>query len=434
MNIMAETPNKTAAEQKLIEQFGALSVEDTGTVHELRRSAFEQFEGVGLPHRRVEAYKYTDLKRALTDVPPIAMPFVGSLEQEASVDGFISLSVINGRVGSLPSLPEGVTIRSLRDVMGVGDAALTTGSRSARALAADDPLVQLNTAFMSDGVVIEIAAGVHVDQPIDIHHLLAGDADAATYTRHIVHVGEGASVHLVESHMGGSVAHLSNCVVELTVGNGAQVTLARRLEGAVEDRTFSSTLIDLHAEANLQHFTMNLGSALARGQLFIKYEGEGAHSDLLGATVCGTTQLLDTTLFVDHAVPNCTSKEVFKTVVSERGQSVFQGKIIVRQHAQKTDAQMMSRSLLLSEEAEAINKPELEIYADDVQCAHGATSGAIDEDMLFYLLSRGLPRLEAERLLVQAFVAEPIEELTFEPIRDLFMDRMLAHLAKRSAA
>lgn len=444
---MTTSQPQATAEERLAVQFGALQPGEDIALGELRKRAFERFETVGLPHRRIEAYKYTDLKRRLTDMPARAARAQAPLPAIAGPDGARQIELLNGHLatGSIDDL-EGVTLQSLRALMESANLSLLMADEASQAaqLAAQDPLVQLNTAFMMDGAVLNIAAGAQVAQPIELVHRLSAEAAisdqalgqraeetvsrAATYVRHIVTVEAGAEVTLLESQLSGSAAHIANTVIELRVGEGAKVTLARRQEGGADDQSFSTALVDLSADAHLQYYSMNVGSDLSRGQIFLKCVGERAHADLLGTTICRNAQLLDTTLFIDHAVPNCTSTEQFKTAVWDRGQSVFQGKIIVRQKAQKTDAQMMSRSLLLSDEAEAINKPELEIYADDVQCAHGATVGTLDEDMLFYMLSRGIPRLEAEQLLVQAFLAEPIETLDHEVLRSFLLGRMIERL------
>lgn len=427
---MTSRQPQSAAEEQISAQFGALSGREDGTVTDLRKRAFERFELVGLPHRRVEAYKYTDLKRHLSEVPPIAPNSDVALPKIEGPQNGHQVEIVNGHMANSDLGVPGVKLQSLRAMMENANLSflMADGASQAVKLASEDPLVQLNTAFMGDGTVIHVAAETKVADPIELVHRLSSPEAAATYTRHIVTVEAGAEITLLESHIGADAGHFSNTVIELRIGEGARVTLARRQEGAAADRSFSTALVDLSADANLQYYTMNVGSDLSRGQIFLAYIGEGAHADLLGTTICRGEQLLDTTLFVDHAVPNCTSTEHFKTAVWDRAQSVFQGKIIVRQHAQKTDAQMMSRSLLLSEEAEAINKPELEIYADDVQCAHGATVGTLDEDMLFYMLSRGIARQEAEQLLVQAFLAEPIETIEHEGLREFLLGQMIKNL------
>jgi Fe-S cluster assembly protein SufD len=183
----------------------------------------------------------------------------------------------------------------------------------------------------------------------------------------------------------------------------------------------SSGLFTVGAKAKYNLFNMTSGGAVSRFQGFVAMKGEGSELNVNGVNLLKGTQHGDTTLVVDHAVPHCTSREIFRAVVDDRAHSVFQGRIIVRPHAQKTDGKMMTRALLLSDEAEADNKPELEIFADDVTCGHGATAGALDESLLFYLRARGLPEKAAQALLIQAFVGEAIEGISDDNLREAVM-------------
>src|SRR5207253_2446820 len=193
----------------------------------------------------------------------------------------------------------------------------------------------------------------------------------------------------------------------------------------------ASSSVTLGANAHLNDIAVPRGSYVLRYQATSVFAGEGSRVETNGVNLLNGRQHADSTLFLDHAVPNCTSREIFRSVVDDRGHSVFQGRIIVRPAAQKTDAKMMTRALLLSEDAEADNKPELEIFADDVQCGHGATAGALDRDLLFYLRARGIPAKEAEALLVQAFIGEAIDAVEPEGLRDALMDAAVAWLEAR---
>jgi Fe-S cluster assembly protein SufD len=170
---------------------------------------------------------------------------------------------------------------------------------------------------------------------------------------------------------------------------------------------------------------------VVRNQLFLKFDGEGIVAGIRGATLLKGRQHADTTLVINHVAPDCQSREVFKTVLDDEAHGVFQGRIIVRRQAQRTDAKMMTQALLLSERAEADNKPELEIFADDVQCGHGATAGAIDEDLKFYLLARGIPAAEAEALLIQAFLGEAIEGIEHAGLREALLESVAGWLKAR---
>jgi Fe-S cluster assembly protein SufD len=185
------------------------------------------------------------------------------------------------------------------------------------------------------------------------------------------------------------------------------------------------------ARARFNEFLFTAGAGVVRNQLFVKFAGEGTVAGIRGANLLRGREHADLTLIADHAVGGCTSRQVFKSVVDDEARAVFQGKIVVRPDAQRTDARMATHALLLSGMAEADNKPELEIFADDVQCGHGATSGELDQDLLFYLKARGIPAKEAEALLIQAFVGEAVDGIEHAGLRDALMDRVVAWLAGR---
>jgi Fe-S cluster assembly protein SufD len=237
---------------------------------------------------------------------------------------------------------------------------------------------------------------------------------------------------LVESHLGATASEDQvNTVLELKVDDEAHVDHIK-ITGAGAGALHVSTLMAaIGAHARFNEFLFTTGGAVVRNQAFVRFDGEGTIAGIRGASLLKGRQHADTTLVADHAAADCTSREVFKSVLDEEGRSVFQGKIIVRRHAQQTDAKMATHALLLSETAEADNKPELEIFADDVQCGHGATSGALDEDLLFYLKARGIPAKEAQALLIQAFVGEAVEGIEHAGLRDALMDHVVAWLEAR---
>jgi Fe-S cluster assembly protein SufD len=302
---------------------------------------------------------------------------------------------------------EGVTITPLAE-------ALAKGDRRIGALVgkAGDAVLSLNTAFMADGVLIEIADGTKPPRPIEIIHVVTETRPVGVYVRNVVSVGHGASVRIVECHRGpDEVAYQTNVVTELVLREGARVTWAK-LQTEGDSALHIGTLATrLERNAELDHLTISAGAAASRSQIFMTMEGEGARAALNGTTMIAGTQHADLTLGIDHVAPGAETRVLYKNVARDKATGAFQGKIFVHREAQKTDAKMMNRTLLLSEEASFAAKPELEIWADDVTCGHGSTSGRIDEDMLFYFLSRGIPRAEAERLLVIAFLAESIEAL-----------------------
>jgi Fe-S cluster assembly protein SufD len=400
-----------------------------GKVAGIRQQAFEAYERAGLPHRRIEDWKYTDLRVLMREVLPLAPePDAAALTRAAAalklhaIPGVRKLVLVDGvfapKLSETANLEKGLGIRTLREVLEAGDSRL-----QAQLFVPEDSdsMVALNSAVMTDGVVIEIADGVALAQPLHIVHIASGGAPAAMFTRSMFRVGNAASATLVESYIAGdsAKAYQVHDSLIVSIGDGARLDHVRLIEDGREAFNISSSVVTLGAKAHFNTFGMTSGSNVSRYQARIAFAGEGSRVETNGVNLLNGRQHADTTLFLDHAVPNCASREIFRAVVDDRGHSVFQGRIIVRPKAQKTDAKMMTRALLLSDEAEADNKPELEIFADDVTCGHGATSGALDESLLFYLRARGLSEKEAQALLIQAFVGEAIESIANDNLREL---------------
>jgi Fe-S cluster assembly protein SufD len=294
-------------------------------------------------------------------------------------------------------------------------------------------MIALNSAMMTDGVVIEVADGAALSRPLHIVHIASGAQPVAMFTRSLVKIGKAAAATLVESYIAaeGAKTYQVHDSLVLAVGDGARLDHVRLIEDSREAFNISSSVVTLGAKSHFNTFGMTSGSHVSRYQAVIAFAGEGSRVETNGVNLLNGRQHADTTLFLDHAVPNCASREIFRAVIDDRGHSVFQGRIIVRPKAQKTDAKMMTRALLLSDEAEADNKPELEIFADDVTCGHGATTGALDESLLFYLRARGLSEKEAQALLIQAFVGEAIESIADDGLRELAISAAQRWLAAR---
>jgi Fe-S cluster assembly protein SufD len=403
----------------------------TGAIAESRRQAFEVYERAGLPHRRIEDWKYTDLRALMREVLPLAAaPDAVALSRaEAalnlrSIEGARRLVLVDGvfapKLSDTGRAEKGLTIRSLREVLEGGDSALR-----ARLLATDNsnPMIALNSAMATDGLVIEVADATVLTQPLHIVHIASGGTPAAMFTRSLLRLGRDAGATLVESYIAadGAKAYQAYDSLIASLGDNVRLDHVRLVEDGREAFNISSAVVTLGAHAHLNAFGMTTGASVSRYQITVAFAGEGSRVETNGVNLINGRQHADTTLFADHAVPNCTSREVFRAVVDDRAHSVFQGRIVVRPDAQKTDAKMMTRALLLSDDAEADNKPELEIFADDVTCGHGATTGALDESLLFYLRARGLSEKEAQALLIQAFVGEAIESIANDTLRELAM-------------
>jgi|BarGraIncu00222A_1022003.scaffolds.fasta_scaffold00601_10 Fe-S cluster assembly protein SufD len=400
-----------------------------GKVAEKRQQAFDAYASIGLPHRRIEDWKYTDLRMLMRDVLPLAeepdaaaLKRAGAVLKLHAIAGVRRLVLVDGvfapTLSDTADPEKGLAIRTLREVLEAGDAGL-----HAQLFTPDtsDAMAALNSAMMTDGLVIEIANEVALTRPLHIVHIASGAAPAAMFTRSLIRVGKQVHATLVESYIAADAAktYQVHDSLVLAIGDGARLDHVRLIEDGREAFNISSAVVSLGAKAHYNTFGMTSGANVSRYQAVIAFAGEGSRVETNGVNLLNGRQHADTTLFLDHAVPNCASREIFRAVVDDRGHSVFQGRIIVRPKAQKTDAKMMTRALLLSDEAEADNKPELEIFADDVTCGHGATTGALDESLLFYLRARGLSEKEAQALLIQAFVGEAIESIADDTLREL---------------
>jgi Fe-S cluster assembly protein SufD len=280
----------------------------------------------------------------------------------------------------------------------------------------DDPLANLNDRFCRAGVRIHVTGTQ--SEPILATFISTGAAIASTFTRLEIVLAKGSSATLLETHIGGPGAYVASSMVEAVIGDDARLDRVKIAEDGPAAIHLASFHARLGTRALLRDFTMTQGARATRQQGFITFAGEHADAMVAGTYLLNHNQHADTKLNVDHAVPNCKSRELFKCVMDGNARGIFQGKVVVRPDAQKTDGKQSSHALLLSETAEFDAKPELEIFADDVVCGHGATSGSIDDEHLFYLRARGIPEAEAKSLLIAAFAAEAFDEVAHEGVRE----------------
>jgi Fe-S cluster assembly protein SufD len=412
-----------------------------GKVAKARQQAFEAYERAGLPHRRIEDWKYTDLRVLMREVLPLAAaPDAAALTRAKATlaghatAGAVRLVLVDGiyspELSDVAGLDAGVRVQTVREVLeNVGN---EVRADLLNINISDNAMISLNAAMMTDGLLITVAEQAAVSKPIQIVHVATRSA-AAAYTRSFLRLGKGARATLVENFVGAedTKTYQANDAVIIWIGEHAELEHVRLMVDATDSANISTAVFTIGAHARLNTFNMTSGGHVSRYQGYVTFAGEGAHVATNGVNLLNGRQHADTTLFLDHAVPNCASREIFRAVVDDRGHSVFQGRIIVRPKAQKTDAKMMTRALLLSDEAEADNKPELEIFADDVTCGHGATTGALDDSLLFYLRARGLSEKEAQALLIQAFVGEAIESIADDGLRELAISAAQRWLAAR---
>ncbi|MCC7186224.1 MAG: Fe-S cluster assembly protein SufD [Acidobacteria bacterium] len=368
-----------------------------------RASAFGRFLERGFPTTRDEEWKFTN-------VAPIAQ-----IEWRASA---ARLSVKN------QTLPEGVTISSLQDAWD------TLPAHEGPSLKSEHPFVLLNTAFFEDGLFIHIAPKTVVTEPIHIVCVAEPGAEAAMVSpRVFVVVGEQAQVSLVESYFGtDGQPMLVNAVTEVLLGPGAVVDHVKVQQEASTTFHLASTFVHLHRASTFTSQAITFGGRIARNDISATLAGEGAECTLNGLYVADGETLVDTHTTIDHAQPHCPSHEVYKGILTGKAKGVFNGKIIVRPDAQKTDAKQTNKALLLSGDASINTKPQLEIFADDVKCTHGATIGQLDDQQMFYLRARGIHKTDARNMLIHAFASDVLNGIRHDDIREQLEAALVAKL------
>lgn len=375
-------------------------------IQNIQKNAAEEALGVSLPTRRVESFHYTDLRSQLgTFTAKADRPSEDAAKQLG--DGFPRLAsnaaVLHFYDGHAferdEALPDGISVnKSLPK-------ALTVNTL-------DDTVVAINNQLSVDGLSIAVADNANVERPIGLAHAFSGKAATTASTRYSIEAGNGSTSTFIERFMGNSKeAHLSSSVVSLNIGDGATVNYMVVQQSGLGAEHLGHINVKLAANAKLNLFILNAGGKLVRQEVKVDVAGEGAHVDIKGVNLIGDNAHIDVTTVLEHNVPNTTANELFRNVVAGDGHGVFQGQIKVAQIAQKTDAQMACNTLLLTDEGDFSAKPELEIFADDVLCAHGATVTDIDDEHLFYLRARGMKEKTARGLLIKAFVDEVVEQL-----------------------
>ena len=371
-----------------------------------RGAAFEAFAARGFPTNRVEAWKYTSLRplarqRFQPAAPDMeaAVPFLGDGPRIVLVNGFLREDLTTVPVGRW-------------------------GGPNGRAGAEGEPLVALNAAMAGDGYALTI--GEIRDEPIEIvHATVPGPTGPVAQSRNRITVEPGGAAHVVERHLGlGSGAYFVNGVTEIEVQDGGRLRHTKLQEEGAEAHHLWFGPARLGRGAVLESTVFTFGARLSRNQIEADIPGEGAELSLRGAYAVSGRQLADHTSRIEHRAPGATSRQVYKGAIGGQARGVFQGHIVVAEGAQKTDGHQLNRALLLSGRAEIDAKPVLEIYADDVQCSHGATAGDIDGDALFYLRSRGIPADAARGLLVRAFLSEILEDTPEGALRTAVEERI----------
>lgn len=420
---MTQTENTSRIVESFEQAKGGLP---GGWLADARDGAIHSFAAAGFPTPRTEAWKYTNLNRlARAEFDPLADIASPDLARWSGlfVDGCDRIVTVNGRfnagASSIGDLPDGVTVSPLSAAIEGVDPALES-ELAHIAPTEGAPLVALNTAFMRDGLVLQVAKGVALSRPVQVVHIVdSGAVAVAVHPRTLVVAGENSAVTVIETFAGAAdTSYWTNAVSEIRVGRNASVTHIKRQSESVSAYHTALTQVRLDRDARFSSVALAVGALLSRNEVKVAFEGEGAECALAGGSLLRGRQHADSTTEADHGVPHTVSRQVFRNVLDDNSRSVFQGGVIVRPDAQKTDSSQSNRNLLLSAGAQADSKPELRIYADDVKCAHGATVGDLDKAAMFYLESRGIPPHQARALLIEAFVGEILEDAPEGAVRD----------------
>lgn len=406
-----------------------------GDWRRLRELAAAEFAPLGLPTRRLEAWRYTDLR----DLSTFAFRLVEDADRAAAIDVLpmlvpadqraARLVVVAGRfnptLSDVARVPEGVTIGGARDhrlADGLGRLAVLEGQ----------PLVALNTALAEDALVISVGRDVVVDKPIEVVFLAGtSEREVACHPRLVLHLEHNAQATVVEHHVGyGGARYLNNLVSEIAITRGAGLRHYKLQRDAGRSFHIATGFVEVGEHARYEAFGLTLGAAVSRNETTVTLASESAEVTLAAAYLSRDRQLCDHTSTIHHRAPRTRSRQVVKGVIDGQGRGVFQGRIVVDRVAQKTDGHQASKALLLSDGAEIDQKPALEIFADDVKCSHGATAGQLDRLALFYLRSRGLDAETARRMLIAAFLGEAFEEISDEEVRATLLEPVQAWFAR----
>ena len=434
-------PNDITGDNRLLKAFSAAPVERAPDwFADVTAAGAQKFDSVGLPTNRTEAWKYTSLRTlggiafaAPSDDLKTAEIPRGSV---AEIEG-IEIVLVNGRLdedrSALSHLPAGLVITPLSQAIETDRGILKHVLQDASAIDGL-PLAALSTAGITGGVMIEVAENADIAKPIHIISIgRAEDEPVAFAPRTVIRVGANATATLVESHVGmGAESYFSNSVTHVCIEDDAVLHHYKLQNEARSAYHIAMTHVICGEKVIYDNFALSCGARLARNEIRGKLDGTGILYAVNGVYMAAADQHLDNTTFIEHAKPDSQSREVYNGVLDENGRGVFQGKILVQRPAQKTDGYQMNRALLLSRKAEIDSKPELEIYADDVKCSHGATVGELDDDQLFYLKARGISEHDARNMLIEAYLRDALGEIRVDAVAEAFGAKITAWLTERA--
>lgn len=409
-------------------------------VSRIRSEALDRFVKTGFPTPRDEEWKYTNVapisRQVFTPVSPDrqCVLAVGQLDQvlfgelqayrAVFVDG-----LFNEGLSNLGGLPDGASVTGLAQTL-EHDAPGIEPFLDRDVVVRDHGFAALNAAFLADGAIVRIAEGVVVPRPIYLLFLTTAHSDSLLITPHNLIVAEAGSQATVIEHYGalGDAMYLTDAVTQVLTKRNAGIEYYRVQQESTRAYHIGGIYVRQDRESRFTSHTVDLGGLLVRNELKITLEGERAECELNGLYIVDGRRHVDNHTFVDHAQPRCTSDEFYKGVVDGRGRAVFSGRVLVRPNAQHTDAGQLNKNLLLSRDAEVDTKPQLEIYADDVKCSHGAAVGQLDTNALFYLRSRGMDEAAARSLLTYAFANDVLRRFKLSPVRRALEEKLTSRL------
>ena len=436
---MSKTTQHTNLEERFVSAFemnvGRTLNGTNAKIQDLRRKAIDRFRKLGFPGRKHESWKYTNIGKALQHeykvlaAPPTAELGAGELSRFAIPDLDAHLVVlINGRFSekhsSLGDLPQGVIVTSLEKAA-KAHAAIVDKYFGRYAETDEEVFTALNTAFTLDGLFVYVPKGKVVEKPLHILNLQKVDQDLFLQPRHLFVFEEGSNARTVESgHSLGNAKTFTNSVSEVFVGERAVIDMYVVQDFGDRATHVTSTNAYQKGQSVFSVNTVTFTGDIVRNNLNVLPDAEHCETHLYGLFLPRGETHVDTHTLVDHAKPDCQSNELYKGVLDDNASGVFNGKVFVRQDAQRINAFQENKSILLSESATMNSKPELEIYADDVKCSHGATTGQLDREALFYLRSRGIREKQARGMLLHAFASDVIENVKLEPLRAMLDKRV----------
>jgi Fe-S cluster assembly protein SufD len=419
---------------------GTATADGPDWLEPIRRAAMERFARTGFPAARDEEWRFTPIAPIAQGTwrPPTGGAGLVGRDQLAPFafghSEWPTLVFVNGvyaeSLSSVGQLPPGVRVTGLAEALR-SDGALLERHLTRHAPVEGSPFTALNTAFLCDGAMVQIAAGVDVDAPVHLLFVTTSESGGTVaHPRNLIVVGRGARASIVESYvtLAPGQTYWTNPVTEVAVAAGAWVEHTRIQRESERAYHVGLTHVDQERDSHYRSFSLTMGGALARHNLHVRLNDENIETLMYGLYLTRGEQVADNHTAIYHDQPNCRSWEVYKGILDGRSRAVFNGKVFVKPEAQKTDAKQTNRNLLLSDSARVDTKPQLEIFADDVKCTHGATVGRLDEIARFYARSRGLPAAAADRLLTYAFAAEVVDEVALTPVREELDRLVLARL------